>query len=80
MLKISLFHLLIFEIQSILESVTRMATPFLTMPTQKIFAFYFCESVSTYKKSVYSICSKTLQSDWLSAFWPISQEQDFSQI
>ena len=37
-------------------------------------------------EAVSSICSgeivdlKILQSDWLRAFWPISQEQDFSQI
>ena len=36
-------------------------------------------------KAVSSICSgeivdlKILQSDWLRAFWPISQEQNFSQ-
>ena len=37
-------------------------------------------------EAVSSICSgeladlKIQQSDWLRAFWPISQEQDFSQI
>ena len=36
-------------------------------------------------EAVSSICSgeivdlKILQSDWLRAFWPISQKQDFSQ-
>ena len=37
-------------------------------------------------EAVSSICSgeighlKILQPDWLGGFWPISQEQDFSQI
>ena len=39
----------------------------------------------TKNKAMSLICSgkivdlKILQSDWLGAFWPISQEQDFSQ-
>ena len=40
----------------------------------------------TKNEAISSICSsrivflKILQSDWLRAFWPISQEQDISQI
>ena len=66
----------------------RLATPTFDLAHPKNFrpTFNFCEFVSTCKNEVISsICSretvdlKTLQSDWLRAFWPISQEQDFSQ-
>ena len=72
--------------------------PFLTMPTPKIFNHLLIRmnlyqhaknqlipSVHSWDQ-IYSICPgeivhlKTIQSDWLRAFWPISQEQDFSQI
>ena len=49
--------------------------------------FNFCQFVSTYLKWGCFITLfwrrlglKILQSDWLRAFWPISQEKDFSQI
>ena len=36
--------------------------------------------INMLKTTVSSICSgEILQSDWLRGFWPISQEQDFSQ-
>ena len=31
-------------------------------------------------KNYYVFPSKILQSDWLRAFWPVSQAQDFSKI
>ena len=63
--------------------------PYFDPAQQKNFpeTFSFCEFVSTCKKETVSlICSgkiddlKILQSDLLRVFWPISQEQDFSQI
>ena len=49
--------------------------------------FNFCEFVATCKiLGCFIHCSgkmvdlKILQSDWLRAFWPLSQEQDFPQI
>ena len=51
------------------------------MPIPKILN-HFLES----SDEIYSISSgelvhfKNMQSDWLRAFWPISREQDFSQI
>ena len=65
------------------------SNPFLTMPNQKIFnqLLIFANLYQHAKnEAVSSICSgeildlKILQSGWLRAFWPISQEQDFSQI
>ena len=59
------------------------------MPNQKIFnqllifANFYQHAEN---EAVSSICSgeivhlKIMQSDWLRAFWPISQEQDHSQI
>ena len=68
MQKIRLFHLFSFEIQSILESqdhsdhprpVPRLATPIFdhANPINFWSAFSCHESASTYKKSLYSICS-----------------------
>ena len=56
--KISLFHLFIVEIQSILESREQTDhTNFWPCPLKNFWsAFNFCESVSSCKKSVYSIC------------------------
>ena len=58
------------------------------MPNQKIFDQLLI-FVNLYQhaqnEAMPLICSggigdlKTLQSDWLRAFWPISQEQNFSQ-
>ena len=130
MQKTSLFHLLVLQIQSILESchqtghthfwpwpppqkvpitfwfpackttvnsislvhtlkfrVQRPDWPYLllTMPNQNIFD-QLCEFVSTCKKCGCFIALfwrnrwfKTLQSDWLRAFWSITKEKDFSQ-
>ena len=60
------------------------------MPYQNIFEQLFLIFVNLYKnaknEAVSSICSgniidiKILQSDWLRALWPLSQEQDFSQM
>ena len=57
------------------------------MPKQKIFDQIFVGSYQHAKnQAISSICfgdivdTKILQSDWLRAFWPISPEQDFSQI
>ena len=64
-------------------------THFWPCPLKDIFInFILCEFVSTCKKSKKNsqICSgdivdfKILQFDWLRIFWPISQEQKFSQI
>ena len=62
--------------------------PFLIMPNQKMLVQLLI-FVNLYQhaknEAIWSICSgeivdlKTLQSDWLIGFWPISQEQDFSQ-
>ena len=62
--------------------------PFLTMLKQKILD-QFLTFVNLYwhakNKVVSSICSgkmvdlQILQSDWLRAFWPLSQEQNFSK-
>ena len=47
--------------------------------------FNICEFVLTKSETVSSICSgemldlKILQSEWLRAFWPLFQEQNFSQ-
>ena len=58
------------------------------MPNQKIFdqlLIFVNLYQHTKNEAISSICSgeivdlKILQSDWLRAFWPISQEQDFSQ-
>ena len=59
------------------------------MPNQKMLD-QFLIFVNLYQhaknEAVSSICSreivdlKILQSDWLTAFWSTSQEQDFSQI
>ena len=67
MQKINYFHLLILEIQSILEASDQIAHNHnLIIPNQKKFeTLNFCEFVSK--------CKKFLQSDWLRAFWPISQ-------
>ena len=63
--------------------------PFLTMPNQKVFnqLLLFLNFYQHAKnEAVWSICSreivdlKTLQSDWLRAFWPISQKKGFFQI
>ena len=60
--------------------------PFLVMPNHKIFNRLLI-SVNLYehakKEAISSICSgeivdlKILQSDWLRAFWPTSQEKIF---
>ena len=59
------------------------------MPNQKLFgqlAIFVNLDQHAKNEAVSSICSgeivdlKILQSDWLRAFWPISHEQDFSQI
>ena len=64
-------------------------THILTMPNQKLFgqlAIFVNLHQHAKNEAVSSICSgeivdlKILQSDWLRAFWPISHEQDFSQI
>ena len=59
------------------------------MPWQKIFN-HLLIFVNLYQhakhEAVLSICSaeivdlKVLRSDWLKTFWPLSQEQNFSQI
>ena len=63
--------------------------PFLTMFNPNIFDKYLIfVNLCQYPKNeaVSSICSgeiidlKILQSDWLRVFWPISQDQDLSQI
>ena len=60
--------------------------PFLTMPNQKNFnQLLILMNLYQHSKNeaASSICSEeivdleVLQSDWLKAFWPISQEQDF---
>ena len=59
------------------------------MPNQKVFCqlLIFLNLYEHAKnEAVSSICSceildlKILQPDWLRVFWPISKEQDFSQI
>ena len=66
MQNISLFHLFIFTylficsyVQPNLKSLTRLATPIFdhAQPNNLWLVFIFCESVSTCKKSVYSISS-----------------------
>ena len=66
-----------------------MATPIFDHAQPNIFqsTFNFHEFPSTCKKQVFSsFCSrdivnlKILKSDWLRAFWPKSQEADFSQV
>ena len=68
--------------------MNRLPTPIFDHVQPKKFQpnFNFCEFVSTCKNVAISlICSKEivdlkiLQSAWLRAFWPMSQEQDFSQ-
>ena len=51
------------------------------MPTQKFFdkLLIYVDLHQHAKNQVFSH-SKILQSDWLRTFWPISQEQKFSQI
>ena len=57
----------------------------LTMPNYKIFEHLIFVNLYQYAKNetVLSICSeeiidlKILQSDWLRAFWPVSEGQDF---
>ena len=62
---------------------------FLTMPHQKLFnqLLIFVNLYQHAKNEAVSyICSEEMlhlkisQSEWLQAFWPISQEQHFSQI
>ena len=62
--------------------------PYLTMPNRKLFnrLIIFVNLYQHAKnEAISSICSreivdlKVLQSDWLRAFWPKSQEEDFSQ-
>ena len=73
--KISLSHRFLLE------------THFWSCPNKKISENFFA-NLHQYAKNqaVSSICSgvmvdsKILQSDWLRAFWPISSDQDFSQI
>ena len=82
------FHQLFLEIQSVLESRDQIdQTSFWPCPK-------FCNQllifVNLYQHAknepISSICSgeifdlKIPQSEWLKAFWPISQEQHFSQI
>ena len=51
------------------------------MPKQNLFdqllAFMNLHSQAK-NAAVLSICSGEMQSDWVRAFWPIYQEQDFS--
>ena len=59
--------------------------PFLTMSTKKLYFMWVCINLQKIQKNSL-ICSgdivdfKILQFDWLRIFWPISQEQKFSQI
>ena len=66
-----------------------MATPIFDHAHTSIFqsTFNFYELHQYVKNQAFSsFCSrdivnlKILQSDWLRAFWPISQEPDFSQV
>ena len=87
MQKISQFHQFFLEIQPILESRDQIGhTLIFDQGKPKTFqsTFNFCEFVSTCKNevvsSIYSaemLHLKILQSEWLRAFWPISQENIF---
>ena len=65
-----------------------MASPIFDHAHQNIFQSTFnCpESVSCKKMRLFhhfvpqSVDLRILQSDWLRAFWPVSQESDFSQV
>ena len=81
MQKISLFHLFILQIQSILESQDQIGrTSFKHIQPKKLQStFNFCEFVSRCKKwdcFINLLCTnsyfKILQSDWVTAFWQIS--------
>ena len=89
-----LFHLLILQMQLILESLHQTghthfwSCSFLNMLRQTLFNKLLifgnlCQH--TKNKAALSISSgemlalKVLQSEWLRAFWPIFQEQNFSQ-
>ena len=89
MQKVSAFDLFIFEMQLILESHDRTGhTHFWPCPPEKFLSiFNLCEFVSTCKISAYftdffwsMVDWRILQSDWLTTFWHISQEQKFFQI
>ena len=54
-----------------------MAIPTFNDTQPKIFN-QFLVVVNFYQRKIVDL--KILQSDWLRAFWPISQRQDFSQI
>ena len=79
----TVFHLFVPEILPI------WSHQFLTMPTQKSF-YQLLISMNLYRDAknqpISSFCSrdivdsKTLQSNWLTEFWPISQEPDSYQI
>ena len=68
--------------------MTRVVAPILTMLTQKflhqlltfinLYELAKNQAISTFS-SRDIVHLKILQSDWLSAFWPISQELDFSK-
>ena len=75
MQKISLFHLFILQIQSILESRDQIGqTNFKHIQPKKLQStFNFCEFVSRCKKfALYKVILKILQSDWVRVFWQIS--------
>ena len=84
MQNISLFHLFIFEI---LSTSTDHALLW-PCPSRKILnhLLIYVNLYQHKKKATSLICSgdmvdcKIVQSDWLRTFWPISQEQKFSQI
>ena len=78
---ISLFHLLILEIEPILESCDLSShTHFWAYPPQNF------SRICTKNQAISSIyCGvlvnlKILQSDWLGEFWSVSQEPNFSRI
>ena len=76
-------HKFILEIESILESRDQLGTPIFDHAHKKF--MWICIKVQK-KKAISLICSgdmidyKILQPDWLRKFWPICQEQKFSQI
>ena len=90
MQKISLFHLFILQIESILES-HHMTGHIHFWPRQLLNfqrPFNLHEFVPASKKSVNSwdtvnygeiVHLEIMQFDWLRVFWPKSQEQDFSE-
>ena len=88
--KISLFHYFLLEIQPIFTVLRpEWPHPFLTPPTPIFFnQLLISMNLHPYAKTqtFSSFCSRDivnlriLQSDWSRAFWPISQEPQFSQV